>query len=74
MRELRKWILDDYIKFSFDCLSTKKNKCRDKWFKDDNFHDENDFEECYEFIMEHKFYFYDLFAKSLKRKYSEEFN
>ena len=28
---MKTWTLDDYIKFTFDCLSTEKNKCRDKY-------------------------------------------
>ena len=71
---MKVWTLDDYIKFTFDCLATPKDRCKYKWFKDDNFHDEDDFEECYGFVVEHKFYFYDLFAKSLKRNHPEEFN
>ena len=68
------WSQNTYVEFSFDCLTTPKDRCKDKWFKDDNFHDENDFEECYEFIIKHKFDFCGLFAKSLKRKYPEVFN
>lgn len=68
------WSLDTYIKFIFDCLTTQKDICKYKWFKEDNFYDEDDFEECYDFVRKNKFYFCDLFAKSLKRNYPEYFN
>lgn len=67
------WTLDDYIKFTFDCLSTEKNKCRDKYVSPDNI-EEEDFNECYDFVNQNKWYFYSLFAKGLKRNYPEAFN
>ena len=65
---MKKWTLDDYIKLTFDCLSTEKNKCRDKYVSPDNM-EEADFNECYDFVNQNKWYFYDLFAKHLSKKY-----
>ena len=70
---MKAWTLDDYIKFTFDCLSTEKNKCRDKYVSSDNMTEE-DFNECYDFVNHHKWDFYSLFAESLKRNHAESFN
>ena len=50
---MKAWTLDDYIKFTFDCLSTEKNKCKNKYVSLDNMTEE-DFNECYDFVNNHK--------------------
>ncbi len=70
---MKKWTLDDYIKLIFDCLSTERSECKDKYVNPDNM-EEEEFNDCYDFVNQHKWYFFNLFAKHLVKKYfSEDF-
>lgn len=66
---MKAWTLDDYIKFTFDCLSTEKNKCRDKYVSSDNIIEE-DFNECYDFVNHHKWDFLFIICRKSKKKSS----